>query len=197
MLDAMQREPGIFFAFKQLRQGAIGFQAGPFVLAVELVGVQGGVEAILRHGGLADLLDRRKQRLPIRRDEILHADRAADLHRLLIIRPHALQVAMFLMGLGDQDIEVGSLQWHAMRRDAQVLAPVPPILRVIEQGQAQLLHVFVIERRRRLIGAGDHPVFLLGQIAVESPFHVPGGRIVRRPRELRLDGGDGVHALPR
>ena len=85
---------------------------------------------------LADLLDGGEQRFLVGGQQIFDADGPAELHRLLVILPQAVLVAVLLVGLGDLDVEVRGLQRQAVGGDAQIFAAALPLFCIGKEGRA-------------------------------------------------------------
>src|SRR6202040_1987073 len=90
-----------------------------------------------------------------------------------IIRPQTFRLAVLFMGFGDLDIEQRRLTRQAAGGDAQVLTAAPPALWIIEQREAELLGVRMVEIGWRLTGGNGGVVIRLRQLAVEQAFHFP------------------------
>jgi hypothetical protein len=80
---------------------------------------------------------------------------------------------------------------------AQIFAAALPASIVVDERQAELLHVLVIEVRSGNARAGEGVVFLFRHVLIKKTFETPDGLIIGIVGQMAFDGGDGFHAAVR
>src|SRR5437879_6275887 len=94
---------------------------------------------------LAELLNGREQGGAVIRRKVIRACLARGFHGPVIVVPTPFLIATAFVQLGKLQVNGGSLGRHAARRQAQVRAAPLPLLMILDQCQAKLLSVYVIE----------------------------------------------------
>ena len=133
------------FLFIQFGQDAQRFQTAAVRFGKQLIVFDRGIHVIARASILSQELDDVEINLSAFVSEVLRSDGVAGLLGQLIIVPDPRSILRFLIGVGDLQENRRRLRAQAACRDPEKLCPTPPAARIIDQGQPQLLNVFMVE----------------------------------------------------
>src|SRR5262249_10101695 len=111
-----------------------------------------------------------------------------------IIVPDLLTLSLALMSLRDLCENGRPFAWQTASGNSQVLASSPPIGRIVDQSQTELVRIGMVKFGRRSGGADRFVVVGFGQVLVKQALEGPDVRVLGILRKMAFDGGNGLQS---